>query len=30
MMVIPIVVIGIFKLFYVVGVNLFNSLGGIM
>ena len=30
MMVIPIVVIGIFTLFYVVGVNLFNSLGGIM
>ena len=30
MMVIPIVVIGIFTLFYVVGVNLFDSLGGIM
>ena len=30
MMIIPIVVIGIFTLFYVVGVNLFNSLGGIM
>lgn len=29
MMVIPIVVIGIFTLFYVVGVNLFNSLGRI-
>ena len=30
MMVIPIVVIGIFTLFYVIGVNLFTSLGGIM
>lgn len=30
MMVIPIVAIGILTLFYVVGVNLFDSLGGIM
>ena len=30
MMVIPIVVVGIFTLFYVIGVNLFSSLGGIM
>lgn len=29
-MVIPIVVVGIFTLFYVIGVHLFNSLGGIM
>lgn len=30
MMVVPIVAIGILTLFYVVGVNLFDSLGGIM
>lgn len=29
-MVIPIVVVGIFTLFYVIGVHLFNSLGGII
>lgn len=30
LMVIPIVIVGIFTLFYVIGVHLFNSLGGIM